>query len=203
MNNMNFKLPFYGKKGTIKDIKEDKKYYIVYRYGLSEKEESIFYVPKNDNNLSLLMDNYNDDLKEYLETNRDKYETYKKTRLNKDINKNSLKVLFGISGAMILSSIPLFNTHEAIGFIGVLLNTVAIPTAIYGTLEMIKKTKDDKKEVFIRQYNQMTNRYKTNAKEYNQENKETKYKGISTDKSNNPVVDLSITRKLKQEKNAA
>ena len=132
MNNMNFKLPFYGKKGTIKDIKEEQKYYVVYRYGLSEKEESIFYVPKNDNNLSLLMNNYNNDLKEYLDLNADKYDTYKQTRLKKAINKNSLKALYGISGAMILSSIPLFSTHEAIGFVGVLLDTIAIPTIVYG-----------------------------------------------------------------------
>lgn len=203
MNNMNFKLPFYGKKGTIKDIKEDEKYYIVYRYGLTNQEESIFYVPKNDNNLLLLMNNYNNDLKEYLEINSNKYETYKQTRLKKDINKNSLKILFAISGFMILSSIALFGTHEPIGFVGVILDTIAIPTTIYATSEMIKKRKDEQKEKFIKSYNKMNHKYKIGVKEYIKEKEETKYKGIITDKEHNPVLDLTKVKKLTQEKNAA
>ena len=203
MNNMNFKIPFYGKKGTIKDIKEDAKYYIVYRYGLSEDEEIVFYVPKNDNNLSLLMDNYNSDLKGYLDMNANKYETFKKTRLNRKINMNTVKAMLAVSSVMLLSSIPLINTHEEIGFFGVILDTIAIPTVIYAAGEFVKKIDDDKKAKFVNSYNQMNHKYKNNIKRYNQEKDETKYKGLANDESKKPVVDLTKVKKLKQERNAA
>ena len=203
MNNMNFKLPFYGKKGTIKDIKEDNKYYIVYRYGLSENEETIFYVPKNDNNLELLINNYNSDLRGYLDTNADKYETYQKTRLKKKININLVKALFGVSGITLLSSIPLFNTHEAIGFVGVILDTIATSTAIYATIEIVKKITDDKKAKYIKNYNQMNHKYQTSIKKYNQDMEETKFIGLVNDKTKKTIVDLTKVKTLKQEKNVA
>ena len=201
MNNMNFKLPFYGKKGTIKDIKENDKYYLVYRYGLTDNEETIFYVPKNDNNLSLLMDNYNYDLKEYIDINASKYETYKKNRLKKTVNINTIKSMLFLSSIMLLSSIPLFNTHEEIGFIGVILDTIAIPTIIYTTSEFMKKKNDDKKVKFINNYNQMSHKYKNNVKKYIQEKELTKYNGLVNDKSKKPVVDLTKVKALKQERN--
>ncbi len=203
MNNMNFKIPFYGKKGTIKDIKEDNKYYVVYRYGLSSGEENIFYVPKNDNNLSLLMDNYNNDLKGYLDINADKYETYKKSRLNKNINMKSVNALLSVSGAMILLSIPLFNTHESIGFFGVVLDTVAVPIAIYTVGAIIKKKNDDKKGKYINNYNKIYNKYKINTKNKYLNNKKTEYKGLVNDNTKKPVVDLNKVKTLKQEKNVA
>ena len=200
MNNMNFKIPFYGKKGTIKDIKEDTKFYKVYRYGLSEKEENIFYVPKNDGNLEALLDNYYSDLKGYLDANADKYETYKKSRLNKKVNLNTVKAMIGVSGLLILSSIPLFNTHEPIGFVGVLLDTVAIPTALYSVNEIVNKKKDEKKARYITKYNQFQHKYQTGIEKHEKEKEKTTYKGVViNDKDKKPIVDISKVRSLKQD----
>ena len=177
MNNMNFKIPFYGKKGTIKNIKEDDKFYLVYRYGMSENEEMLFYVPKNKNNLARLLDNYYVDLSEYLNANSVKYETYKKSRLKKKINMNSVKLMLVGSGLLLLSSIPLLSTHDSIGFAGIILDTVAIPTAAYAIGEIILDKNDKQRFKFIRHYDQLSHKYQAGSKKFIKKKEETKYNG--------------------------
>ncbi len=199
MNNMNFMLPFYGKKGTIKDIKEDSKYYLVYRYGLTENEETIFYVPKNNNNLELLLNNYYKDLDGYLDANSNKYKMYKKSRLNKKINYNAVIGMFGVSSLLFVSSIPLINSHELIGFLGVLMDTIAIPTAGYAIKELIDKKRDEKKELFIKEYNNLSHKLQSCDKKDIIINKNTIYQGLSNDFNKDRVNDLSKTKVLKSE----
>ena len=199
MNNMNFKLPFYDKKGTIKDIKEDSKYYLVYRYGVNKDEEQLFYVPKNDSNLELLLNNYYSDLEGYLDANASKYYTYKKSRLNKRINYNMVKAMLGISTILFISSIPLINTHEAIGFVGVQLDTIAIPTAGYALKEFINKKKDNKKELFIKQYNNLSHKFQSSIKNKNRLKKDTIYQGLSKDYNKTMINNLTKVKVLKND----
>lgn len=205
MNNMNFKIPYFGKKGSIKDIKENNKFYLVYRYGLTEKEETLFYVPKNKNNLKDLLDNYYSDLKEYLDINANKYETTKKTRLKKDINLGLIKIMSVASLTMLLASIPLLNTHNQIGFIGVTLDTLAIPTAVYAIGEFVKLHNDTKKAKFIKKYNQLRHKYQKGIRDNVKVNEKTVYHGLDYNKNKDHTNDLSKVKILKQDtrKNAA
>ncbi|MEE3342959.1 MAG: hypothetical protein VZS44_02595 [Bacilli bacterium] len=198
MNNMNFKLPFYGKKGTIKDIKEDTKYYLVYRYDTSKDKDILFYVPKNEKNLNRLLDNYYNDLKGYLENSSEKYETLKQNRMKKVINTDNIKLMLGISTSLILLSIPLINTHETIGFVGVVLDTLAIPTTSYAISELIKNYKDQKNAKFINNYKKLSQKYQSEAQIKNT-NKETIYQGLSKNNNKNHINDLTKTKKLKPE----
>ena len=89
---MNYTLPYYGKKGTIAKIEEDKKFYKVYRYGINKKDKYILEVPKNNLNKELLLNNYYNDLEDYLRLNKDKYKEYSKTKNKKVRGLNILKI---------------------------------------------------------------------------------------------------------------
>ena len=80
---MNYTLPYYGKKGTIAKIDENKRFYLVSRYGTNKKEKYILEVPKTSLNKELLMQNYYNDLNEYLIISKDKYNEYYKSKDNK------------------------------------------------------------------------------------------------------------------------
>ena len=201
MNNMNFNLPFYGKKGTIKKIEEDKDYYIVYRYGLNGKEETIFRIKKNKNNFKALYNNFYDDLYEYLNKAEEEYEKSKRNKLKQKYNKNNIKGLFIISSILAITSIPLLNTHESLGYLGIILDTIAIPTTLVA-LNMTKKNiEDDKKIRFIKNYEQQKHRYETNKEDKPKNITKTTYKGISDNKENH-INDLRKLLIKKPENNS-
>ena len=208
---INLKLPFFGKRGTIKNIKENKNVYVVTRYGIEEKQ----IVPKKKKNLDGLYKNFYDDTRNYIEASYDKYKNYKqilterkkqgKSKLHLNINK--LKIALLISGSV--------TTLSAIGLIALLptasimlyldMSTLALSlvslTAI--TNNLIGYLKDKKKDNFIKEYNN----YEKELNNYNIINskktitKPTRYLGLSKDKNHENTLHKS--KILKKEQDAA
>lgn len=195
---MNFNLPFYGKKGTIKSIVENEKSYTVYRYELDGNDDIISNVPKNIKNYSLLIENYYNDLKGYLETYSSKYEFYKNSRLNKKVNSNLINVLMLLSVVMIGTSIPLLLNFESLGILGVTLDVLSIP-ALITTVRLSVKEFDDKKKIsFIDEYQKMEYRYRLFNDEKTKQNNITKYTGLQKIDEKNKVIDLNLVKELKK-----
>lgn len=194
---MNFSLPFYGKKGTISKIQEQDKYYIVSRYDINGKESFVTKVAKTTKNYNLLLENYYLDLKYYLVKYGNRYEEYKMTRLKKKININLVNLLKLAAIIMITSSIPLLLTHEALGYLGVVLDVLSIPVLVTSINLSLKDSNDKKKAEFINKYNELEHRLIM----YN-DNKEktvnlTKYKGLKTD-IKEPERDLTLIKEMKK-----
>lgn len=195
---MNMQLESFGKKGTIKKIETGDKHYIVYQYGAVRNEETITYVPKNQENYELLVENYYKDLKEYLDYNKDKYETYQKTRLKKKINPNVINLL-NIAGIILIgTSIPMLLTTGTLLYLGMSLDLIAIPLLIKSANLSMKEKENNKKETFLKKYRDRENRLRTYNQEKNKCHTETNYKGIDKNLSPNKVIDLNIARKKKK-----
>ena len=92
------------------------------------------------------------------------------------------------------TSVPLLGTHEALGFLGITLDVVAIPTLIAGISLGIKKSSDDKKEKFIKEYNDMSDRLRIYSVDKSKVNEPTKYNGIDRVDDKTRVVDINKKR---------
>ena len=196
---MNWSLPYFGKKGTIKRIdfnnKEYTNKYIVYRYGCSSDEEAMFMIPKNETNMKLLIDNYYKELEDYLETYKSLYDDYTSSS-NKRINKRLVSLIFIISIFMALLSIPFLATHTALGFIGVSLDVISFPIIGIGINLLIKEHDEEKKHDFIRRYKEYSNRYRVCARKDKENNTPTKYSAVTKDRT--CENDLRLIKELKK-----
>jgi hypothetical protein len=191
MNNR--KLPFLGIGGTIKEIKENKKYFIVTRYGADKNDNDITcFTPKTIKNYNSLVEEYTKTLKRYLDNNSNRYKTYKKQNLKKELNKNYIYLLLSTGITMTLLSIPLLITHDARGYLGIILNTIAIPTDLKAIKLYIENKNNQEKQKFISSYENRKKELENMSKNISKTNKkkETKYNGLN--KSNNEkIVELN------------
>ena len=193
---MNYTLPYYEKKGTISKIEEREKKYIVYRYGMSEKDIYILEVPKNIKNNELLLNNYYSDLKNYLNLNKEKYEQYKNTKYKKHPNLNLLKI---IAIVMLSSSIPLLQTYDILGYVGIALDILSIPVVISVIKLSIDEKKKEKNIKFIKKYNELQHKLRLYNEKQEKSYKITKYSELTKD-AKEPKRD--INKKLIRKKAA-
>ena len=193
---MNYTLPYYGIKGTIYKIEERENYYTVYRYGMSEKDIYILEVPKNIKNNELLLNNYYSDLKNYLNLNKEKYEQYKNTKYKKHPNLNLLKI---IAIVMLSSSIPLLQTYDILGYIGIALDILSIPVVISVIKLSIDEKKKEKNIKFIKKYNELQHKLRLYNEKQEKSYKITKYSELTKD-AKEPKRD--INKKLIRKKAA-
>ena len=193
---MNYTLPYYGKKGTISKIEEREKKYIVYRYGMSEKDIYILEVPKNIKNNELLLNNYYSDLKNYLNANKEKYEQYKNKKYKKHPNLNLLKI---IAIVMLSSSIPLLQTYNILGYVGIALDILSIPVVISVIKLSIDEKKKEKNIKFIKKYNELQHKLRLYNEKQEKSYKITKYSELTKD-AKEPKRD--INKKLIRKKAA-
>lgn len=199
---MNFELPDFGKK-NIKciDFNSDNHNIIVYRYGMKKGEEIIQKIPKKRNNEQDLINSFYKEMKDYLDTNVAKYESYNYTKLKKKLNKNLIKSLIFASIVMMGSSIPLLSTYGSLGFLGITLDVIALPTFIAGINLSTKQKNDDRKEKFIKEYEEIYNRYRVCANNDIKTIKPTEYRGISNDNANDKIYNINKKRELKKPNN--
>lgn len=170
-------IPFYGIKGSIHKIEEAKECYYKVLYSDTGAIDPIKKpVPKNKGkNLSSLIDDYHHDLKKYLELNNNKYLDYKSSSKAK-LSKRQMKACFFLSSLAVVTSIPVLFL---ISDLGAILGGVSV-FALYKVYDL--KTKQDKKEEFMKQYNT----YQKALVNYNQMKsdkkkvKETTYTKISS-----------------------
>ena len=88
-------LPFYGIRGSIKNIVEDGNYYLVTRYGMLGEDGEVLPTPKKRK--SEIHDNYVQDLKKYLENNHAKYLTILSEQSKKVFHKKKTMILAAIA----------------------------------------------------------------------------------------------------------
>ena len=175
---MKYTLPYYGIKGTISEIKESENYYTVYRYGMSEKDIYILEVPKNIKNNELLLNNYYSDLKNYLNENKEKYEQYKNKKYKKHPNLNLLKI---IAIVMLSSSIPLLQTYNILGYVGIALDILSIPVVISVIKLSIDEKKKEKNIKFIKKYNELQHKLRLHNESLEKSHEITKYSELTKD----------------------
>ena len=193
---MNYTLPYYGKKGTIKSIEETDKNYEVNRYGMNKNDTYQLKVKKNKINEELLVENYYNDVKNYLTEQKDKYDKYNKDNKNK-VNQVKLNVLKLTGIILIGSSIPLLQTYGTPRYIGVALDIISIPIVIEILKLTIKEKKQNNRTKFINKYDELKHRLRI----YNENNSKslelTKYSSLI---SNNKEPKRDINKKLERKK---
>lgn len=194
---MNYTLPYYGKKGTISNIKENERYYQTERYGLNKKETYILNVPKNKKNEELIIKNYYDDLKEYLNINKEKYNIYKEKRSKTKINSLKTNILKLSSITMIAISIPLLLTHDIRGYIGITLDILSIPIIITSIKNSINERQDKKRKQFINKYNDLEHRLRIYNEKKSKNKTLTQYTSLKT-YNKEPIRDLNKKLELKK-----
>lgn len=196
-------LPYYGKKGTIHRVEETDYNYIYTVYnddGSIDKNKRI--VPKRKGkNLSCIEKQYYNDLKKYLEYTNHEYMNCKHDRLRKYVNKKHITIGIIVSMSMMAISIPIwFSSIQVLCYIGAIMEATSM-LSLYITINL-KNTieKDDKKKVFIEQYNH----YQESLIEYNQQkaknkqNMKTQYTEVSS-KTSSLIDDKPKQKRLIKE----
>ena len=196
---MDYSLPFFEKKGTICNIIEEDKNYIVYRYDTNGKKITLK-VPKNSKNYNLLLENYYTDLKDYLDTNNNKYECYKKENLNK-IKNSKITLLKLVSILLLVASISLLATSGLLEYIGFILAIVSVPTIISSIAISAKEKDRENKLQFINKYNELENKLKIYNGSKNKTIKLTQYTGLNPN-NRNPKIDLKKVKVLETKRTA-
>ena len=193
---MNYSLPNNTvRPNGIKKIDFSNPHFIeVHRYGIDDDNDIIQYVPNKRGNREKITEMYYDEMKKYLDAYAPKYESYNYTKSKKKIDKKLISLLIIGSILMFGTSVPLLGTHEALGFLGITLDVVAIPTLIAGISLGIKKSSDDKKEKFIKEYNDMSDRLRIYSVDKSKVNEPTKYNGIDRVDDKTRVVDINKKR---------
>ncbi len=194
--NMNYNLPFYGKKGTISSIEENDKNYIVHRYDITGKENLTLEVPKNTKNYNKLVENYYIDLKDYLITNNNKYEYFKRTKAMNKVKASTIIYSKIASIALIAGSLPLVANQGTLGYLGITLDAIAIPVIISSVRLSIKENNNEKKARFINKYNELAHRLIIYNEGKSRNISLTKYSEVKTD-NKEPKRDL---RKILEKK---
>ena len=188
MNNKT--LPFSGKKGTIKEIKEDGKKFIVERWGATpEDDTTILYVPNTEENYNALNKEYTDSLKACINKNSNKYEIYCRDIKTKRYSYKSLYYVMAASLLIIGASIPLLLTNDIRGLIGVQLSVYSFMAFGIATRFFIENKIEDRKKKFISEHEEKKNEYKyleekTKKREITER---THYSVLEKDK--NPVIE--------------
>ncbi len=192
---MNYTLPYYGKKGTIKNIEEKEKNYQVTRYGMNKSNTYQLQVKKNKQNEELLIENYYNDLLEYLNVNKNKYNNYKQN--NNKIKSSTINLLKITGIVMIATSIPLIQSYETAGYIGIALDILSIPV-IAGIIKLsIEEKKQNKRTDFINKYDELKHKLKIYTEKETKSLDLTKYSTVMKD-DKEPKRD--INKKLERKK---
>ena len=188
--------PFYGLKGSISRITKDGNYYLVTRYDTNGKDGETFPTPTKKKNE--IVENYIDDIKNYLEANHTKYLMSLNQQSKKRLSKKTAILLASIFGTLAISSVvgTLFTT----GVLSQAFLTSFFFTFIisYHELHVLKDCiVEEKIQDFIHEYKG----YIKKVNDFNIKNdrknrgKETIYSNVSTQEENK-VIDIEKVKKL-------
>ena len=199
MNNKT--LPFSGKKGTIKEIKEDGKKFIVERWGATpEDDTTILYVPNTEENYNALNKEYTDSLKACINKNSNKYEIYCRDIKTKRYSYKSLYYVMAASLLIIGASIPLLLTNDIRGLIGVQLSVYSFMAFGIATRFFIENKIEARKKKFISEHEEIVNECNHLENTRNREitDRKTHYSTLKSDK--NPVKENNMVKVREREK---
>lgn len=187
---LNYKLPFYKKRGSIAEIKETESNYQVYRYTIDGKiEPEPNNIKKTQSNKEALLKDLFNNIEEFLNKNKLKYnEIIKSNNLefnnNSILNKKNTQLILIL--AVIIGIIPLATTitleltnQWTIGIIS-LITGASFATASLIRIDKIKET--EQKIQFIKTYSS----YQHELKIYKEERQKTKENIITKSRSLSP-----------------
>ena len=187
-------IPFFGKKGTICRVEDDKLEdtykVVVYNHDGTINPIKITTPKRKGKNLSAVTEEYYNDLKKYLDFTNTEYMNCKNNRLHKQINKKQLKIAGIISITMTILSFPaLISSIQVISYIGAIVEASSL-LFLYITYDLKKKVQnDEKKKTFIEQYN----RYQEKLVMYNQkQSQNTKLKHTQYTEIPNKTTSISL-----------
>ena len=197
IQNRTYQVPFYGLKGSIKEIKEIGNELHVTRYGPNGEDGEKLITPKKYE--EELKENIIDDIKKYLEKNDTEYLVSKNNLIKEEINiKNTLiktSVLSSIAFISLLGTIFTTKTPANISMI-VFITSFIASCCEANTLK--KYQEDEKRQNFIHQYDNyqhIINEY--NLRKDKVKNKEqTSYKGLIDEETNNKIIDIELKKIL-------
>ena len=173
-------IPFY-EPGRIAEISEESKIYIVYRYDIDGKKSKILYHNKREKNLNDLLDNYYNDLKCYLDFDKNKYEFAKKNVFNKIGYMKNFEFLKMIPAFLLIVPIIGILLNSGIGSIMVCLVLELIFVSSFVFLD--QKSRFYKSEKEKAHFVDMYVNYSKDLEIYNKDKKKiihpTKYSGVA------------------------
>ena len=195
--NILYSAPFYGEKGSICKIIKDGDYYKVTRYGINGEEGEVLITPKKRR--KKLINNYMEDITNYLQKESEKYLTVKSKEPKKELSKKRIIIVSSISVILtIVSGLGMIFTTETI-------MSACIPTFVIsfivscGELNELKKyLTNEKNKKFRKTYEN----YKKEINEYNitkdiEQKEKTKYTSINQNKQNKVIGENKILKKEK------
>lgn len=148
-------IPFYGISGTICRIEEteDSYYKVLYNQDGTIKSQKIPVPKKKSKNLSLLLNDYCNDLKKYLEKYKNEYGDCEKKQTDLFLTDKQFYLLIILTLLATLASLPFIFTTTAIGII---FSTISV-TSLYIVCDIRNKDiqKNKKYSEFKKQYQQL------------------------------------------------
>lgn len=152
-------LPFYGKRGSIAEIKETEKTYDVSTYNNDGKASITSKVKKTNSNLKALINNYHKDTDEYLRTNREKYDIASYEKNTEYPSAKTIKAAFITSAVLVSTAMPI---SALTGMAGVTVYSLVIGTPFFiASYKVLKKIdKQNKKNSFINEYKRLNKEYR-------------------------------------------
>lgn len=195
-----FNVPFYGKKGTLKNVKIDKNdsnYYLVTRYNLNGKDGEVFPVPKKRK--KELQQEYISDVKNYLDEMRTKYVTILNHSYETDNNKKQKIILTIVTSLVTVLSLYasaiatdgmlyFFLTMFFIGFVSSCFELNALKKTITNEKRLNEKNEYEK-------YLNIYNDYHI-KKERSKKKRPTKYSNL--EQSDEKIIDINLKRVLEK-----
>ncbi len=192
----NKNIPFY-EIGRISTIKEEGNFYIEYRYDDMGKPTKYVYIKKNSKNLESLLNNYYNDLRGYLDYNKDKYNDSANNKYSEISNMKKYKTIKYIP--FVLSLLPVIGVVlDMIVLInlGIVLDTMLIPSFIIMDNKSKLYDKELSKNKFYKEYSNYLEDYNINSKKKTNNTNKTIYSEVSKPKKDK-VIDINLVKEKK------
>lgn len=192
--------PYYGQRGSIFKIEEEKNHYLVTRYDSNGKNGEKLYTPKRKRHA--LYKNYIDDVTKYLEKNHTKYITCKSNEPKKKIKKKQVAVKTTICSiittASVLAGIFTKGSISYTCFTAFFVTFIASCNQFKEVKQYITQEQNRKFINFYNNYEEQVNKYNIEKDRTNSKINTTKYSKIKEEKQNKGI-DLNIKRILRKD----
>lgn len=199
-DNKTFSLPYYGVRGSIKDITAEGDYLLVTRYGIAGTTGEKLPTPKRKKRE--LQENIINDIRRYLEANNSKYLTSLSKQSKRYISKKKTIILTSI--ATLVTSLSVLGTVLTSGNISYMFLTIFFASFIancHEFSELKEIIQEEKRQRFIHQYKDYSNKLNLyNIKKEKEKNRDnTKYTSVSKNISDK-VIDINKKKILEKNK---
>ena len=197
------RVPYFGVKGSICEIREGEDCFYVTRWGISDKDTYVLPTPKKKKNA--IYSNYINDVKRYLEVNEPKYMTSLSKQSKVPFSKKKIMTLLAAFAG--LTTISTFGTIFITGdLIYLFLTTffLGFVVSCYEINSLKDALSEEKRQAFIheyREYSSKLNLYNIQKEKYSSHN-DTRYSNLSK-QNPNKVVDINLKKIKKFDNNVA